>query len=493
MSPGQSLTLTAVVSAWPGAAPTASRTITFEAFWNPQDPTGVVRDRKTVSVSAAVLPPPNLIVNGDFTANAVGFTNPPGYLLLSPGNPSAIASWVANNPTYGIGVNGPLTSVGDPFGPTTTGGRTYAFIQQGGGAISQSLPLLLTNQTYQLDFDVSGRSGLPNAGYQVQIADSTQTIYTTNGIGTPAAFNHVTATFTTPALLNGTPSIQLLLLSTNGISIDFANVSLIQVSTNSPTTTALVSSLNPSPTGASVTFTATVTATQGGSPTNEVRFLTNGVAAALVSLNGSAQAAYTTSLLPHGTNIVTAEYVGDGNFLASTNSLTQVVNTPPVANPLRLGSVSGLPATLKIIGNAGVMDPEGDPLMVTAVSAPANGIASTDGTNATYTATNNFVGTDSFNYSVSDNYGGTATNTVTVSVVANSAGLNRLAAGLSSGNLVLTFSGIPWNKYALDQTFSLSPAVWLPVVTNLAPANGTLLFTNSPAGTNTFWRIRNAP
>ena len=264
----------------------------------------------------------------------------------------------------------------------------------------------------------------------------------------------------------------------------------------SPSTTALVSSLNPSPTGASVTFTATASAVPpgAGTPTNQVQFRTNGVAAALVSLNGGAQAAFTSSLLPPGTNIVTAEYAGDGNFLASTNSLTQVVNPPPVANPLQLGAVSGMPATLEIIGGAkGPTDAEGDPLRVTAVSAPANGIASTDGTNVIYTATNDFVGTDVFNYTVSDNYGGTATNTVTVSVVANSAGLNHLTAGLSSRNLVLTFSGIPWNAYVLEQTFSLSAPVWLPVVTNPVAASGYLLFTNPIAGTNRFWRVRSVP
>jgi hypothetical protein len=257
-----------------------------------------------------------------------------------------------------------------------------------------------------------------------------------------------------------------------------------------------VSSLNPSLPGWNVTFTATVSAvTPGaGTPINAVQFLTNGVAAALTNLNASAQAAFATSWLPHGANVVTAEYVSDGNFLASTNSVTQVVNTPPVANPLTLGAVSGWPATLKIIGGRnGPTDADGDPLVVAAVSVPAHGIAGTDGTNATYTAANNFAGTDYFNYTVSDNYGAAATNSVTVNVIANSAGLNQLTAALSGGNLVLEFSGIPWNRYTWEQTFNLSPAVWMPVATNLAPANGSLQFTNSPTGTNSFWRIRQVP
>jgi hypothetical protein len=266
--------------------------------------------------------------------------------------------------------------------------------------------------------------------------------------------------------------------------------------TASSSTTALAGSLNPSPTGTNVTFTATVTAMPPGTgtPTNTVQFRTNGVATALVNLNGGAQAAFATSLLPHGSNVVTAEYVSDGNFLASTSSVVQVVNMAPVANPLTLGAVSGLPATLPITGGTNVTDADGDPMTVTAVSAPAHGIASTEGTNVTYTATNSFAGTDSFNYTVSDSYGGTATNTVTVSVIANSADLNRMTVGLSGGNVVLTFLGVPGNRYALEQTLSLSPAVWLPVMTNPAAANGYLLFTNSPQpDTNSFWRTRHVP
>ena len=265
----------------------------------------------------------------------------------------------------------------------------------------------------------------------------------------------------------------------------------------SSSTTALAGSLNPSLPGTNVIFTATVGAVPPGSgtPTNAVQFLTNGIAAALVNLNGSAHAAFATSLLPHGSTVVTAIYVSDGNFLASTNSMVQVVNTPPVAKAFMLGAVSGLPTTLQIIGGTNApTDADDDPMTVAAVSSAGNGIASTDGTNVTYTATNSFAGTDSFSYTVSDKYGATATNIVTVNVIASSVNWNQMTVGLSGGNVVLTYLGIPWNNYALEQTFTLSPPVWMPMVTNLAYANGYLMFTNPPqAGTNSFWRIRHVP
>ena len=553
----------------------------------------VAGDLKYLVVPQTLTPGTNLIVNGNFTANAVAFTNLPGYTSpWSSGNPSAITGW-SNLSNSLVGVNGIATSAGDAFGPTSTGGRTYAFIQGSVNGLAQNLALT-ANTTYQLDFEVAARVGnTPN--YQVLLGDGTQVFFTFTNAASNVTFVNITATFTTPSSFQATPFIQLLNLTPGDNTVDFAKVSLFVVGSKAPTQTsltpspnpstyggavtltsavrttngiptgtvtfldggnvlgsgqlgngsgntatatltltnlavathsltasyggdtnnagslssvrsltvnpsssitALLSSLNPSLPGQNVTFTATVRAVSpgAGTPTNLVQFRTNGVASVLVNLDAGAQAVFATGLLPHGSNTVMAEYVSDGNFLASMNSLTQVVNTPPVANPLVLGAVSGLPAMLKIVGGAnGPTDADGDTLLVTAVGTPAHGVTSTDGTRATYTATNNFAGTDAFSFTASDNYGAKATNMVTVSVISSGGNLNHLTAGLSDGNMVLTLSGIPWNTYALDQTFNLSPAVWLPVVTNLAPANGSLQFTNSPTGSNSFWRIRNVP
>jgi len=105
-------------------------------------------------------------------------------------------------------------------------------------------------------------------------------------------------------------------------------------------TTAIGSSLNPSTAGASVTFTVTVgpVAPAAATPTGNVQFLTNAVAAGdPVSLTGGT-ATLDTALLPPGTNTVTANYLGDGNYLGSTDSLLQVV-TVVVETPSVLGIV----------------------------------------------------------------------------------------------------------------------------------------------------------
>jgi hypothetical protein len=80
------------------------------------------------------------------------------------------------------------------------------------------------------------------------------------------------------------------------------------------------------------------------------------------------------------------------------------------------------------------------------------------------------------------------------------AGFNRLRLELlNNGQANLGFLGNPGLYYALDWTHSLNPPVtWLPLTTNQAATDGSILFTNtpSPAPTNDFYRTRyvtNAP
>ena len=97
-----------------------------------------------------------------------------------------------------------------------------------------------------------------------------------------------------------------------------------------PTTTSLVSSLNPSSVGAAVTFTATVTGA-GPSPTGNVTFGDGAATLGVVTLAGGS-AALTTSTLTAGSHAISASYGGDATNLASQATVvTQVVNDPPAA------------------------------------------------------------------------------------------------------------------------------------------------------------------
>jgi subtilisin-like proprotein convertase family protein len=95
------------------------------------------------------------------------------------------------------------------------------------------------------------------------------------------------------------------------------------------TTTDVVSSPNPSLTGASVTFTATVTSSGSPVTTGTVTF-TEGTTtlASGVALNASGHAAFSTAALAEGSHAVTATYSGATGLLASNDSVTQVVDNP---------------------------------------------------------------------------------------------------------------------------------------------------------------------
>jgi len=97
------------------------------------------------------------------------------------------------------------------------------------------------------------------------------------------------------------------------------------------TTTALVSSLNPSTVGQPVTFTATVAPEFSGTPTGAVVFKNGTVTLGTATLSGGL-ASYTTTKLAVGMESITAAYGGSSSFTRSTSTpLIQTVN-PATAN-----------------------------------------------------------------------------------------------------------------------------------------------------------------
>jgi hypothetical protein len=261
------------------------------------------------------------------------------------------------------------------------------------------------------------------------------------------------------------------------------------------TSISVTSSKNPSGYKDSVSFTATLPSTATGN----VIFKTNGVALSTNSISSGSATSAAITLLPRGTQPITAEYVGDNNYLGSTNNLSggqTVTNHPPVAGAsftifVTLGNAS----TVAIIGGKNPpVDADGDAVTVTGAFGAANGIVTTgDGTNLTYTATNGT--SDSFTYTVDDGHGGTATGTVNVTISAPSGnGFNNVSAQVVGGNEVLNYAGIPGYHYALEWTHSLAaPVVWTPLVTNTASDTGRLSFTNKPSVGSDYYRTHHVP
>ena len=183
--------------------------------------------------------------------------------------------------------------------------------------------------------------------------------------------------------------------------------------------------------------------------------------------------------------------MGRSTFLLAANA-----NHPPVAGSLfTMGVKIGVPSPVKIVGGKHPpTDVDGDALTITTVTGAINGLTSTDGTNVTYTATNGL--TDSFTYTVNDGHGGTASQTVNVTITpSSSTGFNLLSAQSPGiGTNVLTFLGTPNFNYALERATNLvPPIVWLSLVTNPAAANGYLIFTDVTSLSPVFYRTRYVP
>jgi large repetitive protein len=176
---------------------------------------------------------------------------------------------------------------------------------------------------------------------------------TTLGTGTLSAGQ---ATFSTSSLS----------VASHSITAEYAGSSNFTGSTNSPaltqtvdkasTTMALSSSVNPSVSGESVTFTAVLSVTSPGSgtPTGTVAFKDGATTLGTGTLS-SGQATFATSSLNVASHSITAEYAGSSNFIGSTNSpaLSQTVNKADAtttiassANPSLVGQSVTFTATV---------------------------------------------------------------------------------------------------------------------------------------------------
>jgi hypothetical protein len=178
---------------------------------------------------------------------------------------------------------------------------------------------------------------------------------------------------------------------------------LYQVISKVPTSTSLSSSLNPSTYGLAVSFTATVTSSLGTLPSGElVTFKLGSTVLGTATLTGGA-ATFTTSTLGASTRSVRATYSGDSKLASSTST-----------------------AVSQVISRA---------LTTTAIASSQN--PSTVGQSVTFTVT------------VTGQYGGIPTGTITFTD--NGAALGTTA--LSGGTVTLTTSSLSQGKHTIKASY----------------------------------------
>ena len=110
--------------------------------------------------------------------------------------------------------------------------------------------------------------------------------------------------------------------------------------------------------------------------------------------------------------------LGGADDIRRTNIATGqfMVNTPPVADDLAVETDQDNSVPTPLIASDTNADGSHDPLSWTLTEAPGHGFLSGEWPNRVYHPEEGFFGTDTFEYEVSDGFGGTDTGTVTVTV-----------------------------------------------------------------------------
>ena len=134
--------------------------------------------------------------------------------------------------------------------------------------------------------------------------------------------NGGTAKFSTAALTVGHHCIRAVYSGDTSFAAS-TSLALHQVVHRATTATMLVSSLNVSAGGLSVTFTATVVPQYSGTPTGTVTFKNGTTIMGKVLLTGG-RAIFTKVFKAAGTKSITASYSGNANFIPSSAELTQM-------------------------------------------------------------------------------------------------------------------------------------------------------------------------
>ena len=137
---------------------------------------------------------------------------------------------------------------------------------------------------------------------------------------------------------------------------------------SAPSSTSLNSTPDPSIFGQMVEFTATISTTASGlpAPTGSVEFFDGSTELGTAGLNSAGVAVFGTAALPAGMQAITAEYLGDDNFSASTSAAsaqtvaqgrTTTSVIPSVSTPVQ-GQAVTITATVGVVA-PGAGEPTG--------------------------------------------------------------------------------------------------------------------------------------
>ena len=294
---------------------------------------------------------------------------------------------------------------------------------------------------------------------------------TTLGQGTVSAG---TATYSSSSMAIGSHSITATYSGDSNFT-GGTSTALSQVVQQATTTTALSASANPSTFGASVTFTATVTAQASGSPTGTVTFSDGSTTLGQGTVNAGT-ATYSTASLAPGSHSITATYSGDSNFTGSASTVlgqvvqkantTVALNAPGSANVNQIIALAANVAS----GTSGV--PTGTVNFLDGTTQIGSGSLNGSGT-ATFSTSTLAAGSHSITavYGGDGNFNGSTSTAASVVVTASGFSLSSSAlspasvapGGSGQSTITITPAG-GFNPSSVKLACSVSPVV-TPAVT----------------------------
>ena len=165
-----------------------------------------------------------------------------------------------------------------------------------------------------------------------------------------------------------------------------------------------------------------------------------------VTIDNGISLTYTPNVNFSGTDTINYT-ISDGQGASASSSVSvtiSAVNDIPIANADIASTNEDTSVNIDVLAND--IDVDGDTLTITAATATSGAVTIDNGISLTYTPNVNFNGSDTIDYTMSDDNGGTATAIVTVSVVSvNDAptytdGIASIAENVANNTTVLSIS-----------------------------------------------------
>jgi MYXO-CTERM domain-containing protein len=220
----------------------------------------------------------------------------------------------------------------------------------------------------------------------------TGTVTFTDGganLGSAAVNGAGDATFTATGLTTGSHSFKAAYVTDACLFLSSTSAAFTQTINEAATTTLVTSSENPTITGGSTTFTATVsvTAPGAGTPTGTATFKDGAAILGTGAVSAAGVATFSTAALSVGSHSVTVDYGGDTSFATSTSpAISQVVNQDGAGvlltssvNPTTYGTSTTFTATVTSTGTGstptGNVEFKDNGTLLGTVAVSASGVA----------------------------------------------------------------------------------------------------------------------